>query len=166
VANPGRQWFIPGIADLQLRLATIIFTTLGGLVPLLHGADVQLPFMDKPGYGYIYLALAAACLGLDRFFGLSSAWMRDLRTSMAMQRDLAEFQMDWAMAWPALRDGDPNDATQRELLTLLKRFHLRIADRVARETETWISEFQVNLAQLERNAKADLEPQRTGGIAL
>jgi hypothetical protein len=149
-----------------LRFLAIVFTTLGGLVPLLNGADVEFPLMENSGYGYVYLAIAAGCIGMDRFFGLSSAWMRHLGTSMAMQKDLAGFQMDWALAWAELQDGQPNLDQQRALLELSRRFRLRIAERVEQETDIWIREFQDNINQQEKAANADLGADGPGGIAV
>jgi hypothetical protein len=42
--------------------------------------------------GYVMLALAAACVGFDHFFGLSTGWMRFMVTEMSLQQVLAEFQ--------------------------------------------------------------------------
>ena len=61
-----------------LRLLAILLVTAGALQPLL---DAAAPGPSRTAWGYVLLALAAACIGLDRFFGLSSGWMRSMTTS-------------------------------------------------------------------------------------
>ena len=53
-----------------LRLLAILLVTAGALQPLL---DAAAPGPSRTAWGYVLLALAAACIGFDRFFGLSSA---------------------------------------------------------------------------------------------
>jgi hypothetical protein len=50
----------------SLRVLTILLTAGGGLVPLLRASGVE---TLRAEWGYVLLALAAACIGLDRFFG-------------------------------------------------------------------------------------------------
>ena len=52
-----------------LRLLVILLVTAGGLQPLL---DAAAPGPSRTAWGYVLLALAAACIGFDRFFGLPS----------------------------------------------------------------------------------------------
>jgi hypothetical protein len=47
--------------------------------------------------GYLFLALAAAFVATDKFFGFSSGWIRYIRTGQVLMKELAEFRMDWAM---------------------------------------------------------------------
>jgi len=59
-----------------LRISAILLIFAGGLSPILQGiAWLQLQDCQ---YGYIALALAAACVAIDKFMGLSSSWMRSV----------------------------------------------------------------------------------------
>jgi hypothetical protein len=148
-----------------LRFLAILLTTLGGLVPILE-KHVTIPFLDNPTYGYLYLPLAAACVGLDRFFGLSSGWMRYLTTSMALQKALVEFQMDWTLIWSEVAGGTPTAEQRKALIERVKAFRLLVAGQVEQETQAWVSEFQTNLSQLEKNAREQMAAQQPGGIDL
>jgi len=147
-----------------LRASAILLTTLGGLLPILQGMDNSMQYGQ---YGYISLALAAACIGLDKFFGFSSAWIRYMTTQMSLQRALAEFQMDWVLLWTEIQQQQPQIEEQKQLLQRIKEFHLQIVSETAQELQAWVSEFQSNLVQLEKAAaKAQLEAQRPGMLEL
>jgi SMODS and SLOG-associating 2TM effector domain 2 len=90
-----------------LRLLVIVLVTAGGLQPLL---DAAAPGPSRTAWGYVLLALAAACIGLDRFFGISSGWMRSMTTAQALERRLEQLQYDWAAecARSASRTVDPS----------------------------------------------------------
>jgi hypothetical protein len=133
-----------------LRFLTIILTAAGGLVPLLRVSGVKAVGAE---WGYVLLALAAACVGLDRFFGFSSAWMRYLTTSMALQRLLLEFQMDWAIMNATLRDSPVTSGQCMELLQRIKVFGAAVLHEVENETLAWVAEFQSVLARIEQQAE-------------
>ena len=70
----------------------------GGVV-----AGAALPLLDMTGvvggvapWGYLALLLGVACVAVDRFFGVTSGWIRDVATAQAVQRRLQVLQFDWA----------------------------------------------------------------------
>jgi hypothetical protein len=130
-----------------LRLLAILLVTAGGLQPLL---DAAAPGPSRTAWGYVLLALAAACVGFDRFFGLSSGWMRSMTTAQALERRLEQLQYDWAAecARSASRTVDPKQVQNR--LALLRVFSDDVAALLQQETASWVLEFQSNLLRLER----------------
>jgi SMODS and SLOG-associating 2TM effector domain 2 len=92
------------------------------------------------------LGLAAACLAFDRFFGLSSGWMRCMLAAQHLQARVEQFHYDWASAYLT----GPASTTER--LALLREFTLDVGEVVQRETLEWEQEFQSNLARLEAQA--------------
>jgi SMODS and SLOG-associating 2TM effector domain 2 len=129
-----------------LRLLVILLVTAGGLQPLL---DAAAPGPSRTAWGYVLLALAAACIGLDRFFGISSGWMRSMTTAQALERRLEQLQYDWAAecARSAARTVDPKQAQTR--LALLRAVSDDMAALMQQETAEWVLEFQSNLLRLE-----------------
>jgi hypothetical protein len=99
----------------------------------------------------VLLALAAACIGFDRFFGLSSGWMRSMTCAQALERRLEQLQYDWAAecARSATRTVDPKQVQNR--LALLRVFSDDMAALLQQETASWVLEFQSNLLRLERS---------------
>jgi conflict system pore-forming effector with SLATT domain len=132
-----------------LRLLAILLVTVGALQPLL---DAAAPGQGRTAWGYVLLAVAAACIGLDRFFGLSSGWMRSMTTAQALQRRLEQLQYEWAAecARGASRTVDGKLVQNR--LALLRAFSDDVAALMQQETAEWVLQFQSNLLQLESSA--------------
>jgi hypothetical protein len=141
-----------------LRLVAILLVIAGGLQPLL---DAAAPGSGRTAWGYVLLALAAACIGFDRFFGLSSGWMRSMTCAQALERRLAQLQFDWATecARSAARTVDPKQAQTR--LLLLRAFADDVAALMQQETAEWVLEFQSDLLRLERSSGSG-----SGSVAL
>ncbi|WP_329496398.1 SLATT domain-containing protein [Kitasatospora herbaricolor] len=131
-----------------LRLGTATFTVAGATAPLV---DLTGVLDHASNWGYVGLALAGACLGVDRVFGLTSGWMRDVSTAQALQRRLEAFQFDWAsecvreVLGPT--EGTAGEAAER-CLGVLRRFCEDVSDMVRSETSEWMLEFRATMTQL------------------
>ncbi|MGC0339050.1 SLATT domain-containing protein [Streptomyces sp. SLBN-8D4] len=96
-------------------------------------------------WGYLALLLAVACVGVDRFFGVTSGWIRDVATAQAVQRRLQALQFDWASE--SVREvlgpteGTAAEATER-CLGVLRRFSEDVTELIRVETADWIVEFR------------------------
>ncbi|WP_405643197.1 SLATT domain-containing protein [Streptomyces uncialis] len=125
---------------------------LRGGAAVLGVAGAALPVADPAGagggvarWGYLALLLAVACVGCDRFFGLTSGWMRDVATAQAVQRRLQVLQFDWAsecvreVLGPA--EGTASEAVDR-CLSVLRRFSDDVLEMVRVETTDWMAEFR------------------------
>ncbi|CAM5683363.1 SLATT domain-containing protein OS=Streptomyces alboniger OX=132473 GN=CP975_18705 PE=4 SV=1 [Streptomyces alboniger] len=110
------------------------------------------PLLDLAGavagvatWGFVSLLGGAACVGCDRFFGLTSGWMRDVATAQAVQRRLQALQFDWAAE--SVREvlgpteGTAGEAAERCLL-VLRRFSEDVTELVRTETSDWMVEFR------------------------
>ncbi|WP_328880268.1 SLATT domain-containing protein [Streptomyces sp. NBC_00299] len=117
-----------------------------------------LPLLDLTGaargaapWGYLALLLAVACVAADRFFGLTSGWIRDVATAQAVQRRLQALQFDWAtesvreVLGPA--EGTAGEAAER-CLGVLRRFCEDVTELVRAETSDWMVEFRTGSAPL------------------
>ncbi|MFK0046846.1 SLATT domain-containing protein [Streptomyces sp. NPDC090741] len=151
-----------------LRIGAAAGAVAGAAIPLLELTG------SAPGaapYGYLSLLLAAACLACDRFFGLTSGWMRDVATAQAVQRRLQTLQFDWAsenvreVLGPT--EGTASEAAER-CLTVLRRFSEDVTELVRSETAEWMVEFSSGPAPLvmqslgapSSRAEAGLPPTR------
>jgi hypothetical protein len=153
------------------RALAIVLTTLGGLVPVLHSAGVLALLEPEPApaglelgqLGYVLLAMAGGFALFDRFFGFSTAWMRYVAAMCALERVRELFRLEWvALSRP--RAGMTVDEAHGRLLELAKRSLLKAKELTERETEAWITEFKANLAQLEKDLRAQVEAGRPGAI--
>lgn len=131
-----------------LRGLAVALGSAGGVVPLVSVVGGGRP----SGWGYVLLALAGACYGFDHFLGISSAWMRDMRTAQKIQRRLQEFQFDWAARNAQDAQAGPSNVTGVDVawyLNLLRGFVLDLSEIMMDETAEWVAEFQSGLLQLQ-----------------
>ncbi|MCF4139532.1 SLATT domain-containing protein [Streptomyces sp. Tue 6430] len=119
---------------------------------------VALPLLDVAGatggaapWGYLALLAAAACLAVDRFFGVTAGWMRDMATAQAVQRRLQVLQFEWAaesvreVLGPA--EGTAGEAAER-CLGVLRRFSEDVTELVRMETVDWMVSFRTGAAPM------------------
>ncbi|MDT0438983.1 MULTISPECIES: SLATT domain-containing protein [Streptomyces] len=133
-----------------------------------------LPLLDLSGvvdgvaaWGYLALLAAVASVAVDRFFGLTSGWMRDVATAQAVQRRLQVLQFDWAsesvreMLGPT--EGTASEAAER-CLAVLRRFSEDVTELVRVETADWMVEFRTGAAPMGiQTALAPGSRQELGG---
>jgi hypothetical protein len=144
-----------------LRCVAIVLFVLGGLVPIVKAtlppkAVTDMPF-DFGQAGYLLIGVAAGCMGLDRFFGFSSGWIRYMTTALALEKSREEFRLTWTGQMSKLRGNPPDQDQIAQLILTCTAFSLAIKSQVEQETKAWVTEFQSNLAQLQKDlqAKAD-----------
>ncbi|WP_328720343.1 SLATT domain-containing protein [Streptomyces sp. NBC_00247] len=131
-----------------LRVGTSVGVVAGATLPLL---DLTGALNGSAGYGYFSLLLGAACMACDRYFGLTSGWIRDLATAQAVQRRLQVLQFDWASE--SVREvlgpteGTASEAAER-CLGVLRRFSEDITELVRSETADWMVEFRAGPAPM------------------
>jgi hypothetical protein len=151
-----------------LRIIVIFFAAVGGLCPLIDATGV---FITKqPGidsftlgkWGYVFIALAAAIVGFDKFFGLSTGWMRFIVTQLSLERVLQEFHYDWAFL--LTQQQEQHLETNIPLLHRAKDFTLKVEDLVRQETDAWVQEFQSGMVELAKILKTEVETRKLGSI--
>lgn len=173
-AQQSIQWYLhnkgwKAFWSRSLRISAILLTTLGGLAPIVGSTGwLKLQSFDyEPAVrmlGYVFLALAAACVGLDSFFGFSSGWMRYILTALVLEKSLSEFRMEWAMIVAKLGGKSPTPEQVQSMLQRLKEFIAYVDGKVEEETRDWASEFKTSLSDVERKAKELGEAARPGAI--
>lgn len=151
-----------GRFSYSLRLFTILFTALGGLIPvaatiLFEHHEHRLRF-DQ--YGYLSVGLAALFLSLDRFSGSSTGWMRYMTAVMALESLVESLRLDWARFQADLGQAPSGPDSIHRGLDLLRTAGVAIRTIVKDETDRWIAEFQTDLAQIEQNTKQAFEEAR------
>ncbi|MES4906252.1 MULTISPECIES: SLATT domain-containing protein [unclassified Streptomyces] len=135
-------------AARALRIGAAVLGVVGATLPLL---DLNGVLGDGAAWGCLVLLLAAACVACDRFFGLTSGWMRDVATAQAVQRRLEALQFDWASE--SVREVlGPTEGTAAEAvercLAVLRRFCEDVSELVRTETAGWMVDFGSGSAPL------------------
>jgi hypothetical protein len=147
-----------------LRFAAIVATTVAGLIPLL--AEIYTSNGQpkvSPAWASVALVLAVALIGLDRFFGFSSAWMRFLTTEIQIRTALQAFQLDWEIQRATWKGTAPTDQQMQEMLARCKAFLGQVNTFLEHEMAAWMQEFQASLQQIDDVAKARAEASKLGG---
>ncbi|MDW6060958.1 SLATT domain-containing protein [Streptomyces sp. FXJ1.4098] len=131
-----------------LRVGAAVLGVVGASLPLL---DLNGVLGDGAAWGCLVLLIAAACVACDRFFGLTSGWMRDVATAQAVQRRLEGLQFDWASE--SVREVlGPTEGTAAEAvercLAVLRRFCEDVSELVRTETAGWMVDFGSGSAPL------------------
>ncbi|MBI4552389.1 MAG: SLATT domain-containing protein [Candidatus Latescibacteria bacterium] len=158
-----RRW-AKRVGSQWLRILTILFTAIGALCPLIDATKIVQNTLSLGQWGYVSLALAAAFVSYDRYFGLSTGWMRNIITQMSLEKALNELQYDWAILLAQHQGLQPPQDRSRILLQRLKEFSLQVDALVRQETDAWVTEFQSNLAELEKLLKTEVETRKLGSI--
>jgi SMODS and SLOG-associating 2TM effector domain 2 len=138
-------------ASRLLQGLAIVFAVAGTAVPLGTAAIGT----SGQGWGYVLLAVAAGCKGFDHFFGLSSAWMRDIGVSHSLRFELDAVRLEWASdvlrAGPAGPDqaiGPLEPAEVERQLALISRLVNAVRGQIESETAAWQTEFSAATRQL------------------
>jgi hypothetical protein len=138
---------VPALWSQGLRFLAIVCAGFGGLCPLLQSFD---PHFNQ--LGYVSLGLVAAFVGVDKFFGFSSAWMRYMLMQIRLQKKFAEFQLEW-LKRRSFVDKDLSKEQAEVLFSFLQAFQVDLLAEVEKETQSWVAEFQSNLVQLDKISK-------------
>jgi len=132
----------------------------GGLVPIVVAMlrnywGYTAPF-DSGLVASLLVGLAAALLGLDKAFGFSSAWARYALTATTIRKALVEFHLDWATL---SANRCPTNSTEQTIALIQRGKDLisTVEGLVLQETRDWVTEFQSNMSQLEKDVKAQLD---------
>ncbi|WP_089100039.1 SLATT domain-containing protein [Streptomyces hyaluromycini] len=146
-----------------LRCGAAVGAVLGAALPLL---DLTGVVGGVAPWGYLSLLMAVSCVGVDRFFGVTSGWIRDMATAQAVQRRLQVLQFDWAsesvreVLGPA--EGTASEASER-CLGVLRRFSEDVTELVRTETADWMVEFRTGPTPLGMQATVAAGPRADAG---
>jgi hypothetical protein len=150
-----------------IRISCILLTGLGGLCQLI---EVTKPLgyvfisVNLTTWSYTAFALVAGLFALDKYFGLSSGWIRFMTTQLALERSAVEFDYDFILIASQMREGSLPPALAAAILQRVKDFALQVEVLVKQETDAWAVEFQNSIAELEKITKTELEKAKPGSI--
>jgi len=137
-----------------IQFLAVVLTSGAAIVPII-GQLVRSETLKNSLWASLLVGLAAALLALDKAFGFSSGWARYVMTATNIRKSLEEFRMDWAVL--IAKAGPSPTPEQIEALTeRAKEFRVTVEGLILQETKDWVTEFQNNLAQLEKDAAAQL----------
>ena len=172
LAEASANWYMTRSRGKRLgarlcRLGAILLGAAAGILPVISeltsgpgGSRI------RPAYASVALAVAATLIGLDRFFGLSTAWMRFISAEMRLRHMVEELRIDWIGETTSWAAAGPSGEQIRGGFARLQTFLGRVHSVVLEETNAWISEFQQALAQIDEQVKATTASSAIGAVNL
>jgi hypothetical protein len=145
-----------------IRLWALLLTASAGLLPVLSYIARDATWIGKDTasasglWASALVGVAAAILGADRAFGFSSGWARYVLAATDIRKKLEEFRMDW-IAQTAIANTPPSAEQVAAFIQKAKEFRVAVEGIVAQETKDWVTEFQSNMVQMEKDVKAQLD---------
>ena len=157
--RPKRKWAV------GLRMGAIVFGAVAAVLPLLsqifsEAGKSAIP----PAWSSVALAVVAALIATDQFFGFSTAWMRFMTTELRIRQELESFELEWEARRAGWGQLDPTPAQVQDTLAWAKKFASTISALVQEETNAWISEFQNTLRRLDEQAKTATPTSQLGAL--
>ncbi|MFJ4584780.1 SLATT domain-containing protein [Streptomyces echinatus] len=162
-AEDAIEWYLADkrlkrLGSRAVRGLMIILATAGTVLPLAGAAlDEQIQ-----GWGYVFLAAAAGCKGFDHFFGLSTAWMRDITAAQALRGELNEFRLAWSAELLREATGEPEQAVIACRMKLVGGLVAKVRARLDTETSDWTQEFRAGLQQIHEQTVTLPAPREAG----
>ena len=152
--RPKRVWarLLRGLGLLLVLLAAVI-PLLAELGPDIGGRQLS------PAWASMALVLAAGCVGFDRFFGFSSAWMRFITTELRIRQVLRGFELDWERRRVGWQDQLPDATATLAALQACRECIVAVDTLVLEETERWVQEFSAAIEEIDKAARTAPAPE-------
>ncbi len=133
-----------------LRVGSICLGAVAAILPLISELyrDEGVPDI-APAWATVALAVAAALIGLDRYFGFSSGWMRFMLTAQRVGALRHDFEYEW-QELRAAAESPPSDDQLVEPIQLARKLVADVDGAIAKETDAWVAEFDSALEQIEQ----------------
>ena len=150
----------------NLRLVAILATALGGMLPILSQILRTYKIDLDPAWATVAITVAITAIGLDRFFGFSSAWMRFVTTEIKMEGRIEQFRLNVENEKFSWHGVAPNFEQGRSMLTIIVQFITETSDIVKDETNTWMVEFQSAIQKFNEEANVKADATKLGGLSV
>lgn len=155
---------------MLLRVVAIMAVTAAGIIPILSPIfkDAKDFPIINPIWSSLAIAIGTAALGLDKFFGFSSGWIRYVTSALNIKAWLIEFKFDWEQyrATIAYAKDTDTEAQLQIMITKCSMFAIKIATAVQEETKQWAQEFQSSLSTLDQTLKQQAADSQPTGITI
>jgi hypothetical protein len=157
--SPGKR-----VGAKLLRFVAIMAAAFGGVIPIISQIAEKYKIDIDPGWATVAVTVAITAIGLDRFFGYSSGWMRFITCEMKLDSRIQQFRLSMAAERFGWEGKAPSFEQARSALVLPMNFMKEVGDMVQDETNAWMVEFQNVIQKVNEELKVSYEASKTGGI--
>lgn len=118
----------------------------------------------NPVWSAVCLGLAATLIGLDRFYGTTSGWVRYVLAAQEINRDLEEFEIEFETQRSGWTKSGPSAEQVTAAMALSRSFLLRVNELVRDETKAWAADFTAALKEVDEQMKVARDSGRQAAI--
>lgn len=168
-ANGYRKYYKNNSANKRtwakgLRILAIVAGAVAGILPILSQISSKYKIVIDPAWSTVAVTVAITAIGLDRFFGFSSGWIRFVTTEIKLESRIQQFRLSIENEKFSWQGQPPTFDKAKATLGIIENFLKEVFEMVKDETNTWVIEFQNVLQKFneEMNVKADAT--KLGGI--
>jgi hypothetical protein len=118
----------------------------------------------NPVWSAVFLGIAATLIGLDRFYGTTSGWVRYVLAAQQINQALEEFEIEFETQRSGWAKPDPSPEQLAAAMALSRNFLLRVNEVLQDETKAWASDFAAALKEVDEQIKVARDSNRQGAI--
>ena len=141
--------FRNGFFTRTLRFLALILLGAGLLLPLTGIESITICGYKILSVGYICLATGGLILLFDKYFGLSSGFVRFYIAELEIEREIREFELTWQIEMVKVQNSNYTAESIINILITKKIFIQNISKIIQIETSAWATEFQTQIGELQ-----------------
>lgn len=151
------QWRgINGFITRSVRFITLLLFGFGLIFPLLNIEKVTLFNHTINSLGYLCLAVGGLILLFDKYFGLSSGFVRFYIAEEEIRKNLGEFELNWEIEMAKAENNKYSTEAVLNTLATAKILRQSVSNAIQLETSAWAAEFQTQIGELQELLKQKL----------
>jgi DNA-binding protein YbaB len=150
------------------RFIALILFAFGLIYPLIGIETVHLFGIDINNLGYLCLSAGGLILLFDKYFGLSSGFVRFYLAEEEIKKEINDFEIAWEIEIAKAESSNYTIESVVNTLSLAKVLRQDISKTIQFETSAWASEFQTQIGELQELLKQKTEEykKKSGTISV
>ena len=152
-AENEQNWYakaraLNGRTTRTLRFIALILFGMGLVLPLLNIEKVIILKHPINSLGYLCLATGGLILLFDKYFGLSSGFVRFYIAEEDIRKSIADFELAWETEIARAEFSNYSIESIVNILAIAKVLRQSISNTIQLETSAWAAEFQAQIGEL------------------
>lgn len=144
--------FKNGFFTRSLRFIALILFGTGLVIPLLK-LEIKVIGLEINALGYLCLAIAGLILLFDKYFGVSSGFVRFYVAEEDIKKSINYFELAWEIEMAKSENSNYTTESVINTLDTARILQLDISNIIQAETKAWASEFQSQIIELQELLK-------------
>ena len=147
-----------GLTTRFFRFTAICLLGFGTIYPIFaKGQNLE--------WGYVCLAIGSLILLMDKYFGISTSFVRFYRAEIEIINYSRIFAEDWEIEM-VKSDSNFSKDNILNLLNVAKRFRESVSTIIASETTAWATEFNAQISELQQELMKKESTYKVGNLSV